>query len=200
MRRLFSALIAGILIGTPALAADRFEFDKSHTRILFFINHLGFSETVGEFTDYDGHFTFDEKAPETSSVDITLKPAGIRTPSTDLDKHLQAPDWFNTEKYPDIRFVSTDIKVNAASKTADVTGNLTMLGVTKPVVLHVTFNKADYHPMAGFYVAGFKGEATLKRSDFGFTNAIPMVGDEVRLLVHTEGMNKTRMRPAPEKK
>ncbi len=78
-RAIFAALPA-LFIAAPALA-DTYEFDKSHTKILFFINHLGFSDTIGEFTGYDGNFTFDQNAPEKSSVDVTLKPSGIRTSS-----------------------------------------------------------------------------------------------------------------------
>lgn len=182
---------AALLFSDPALAVEKYEFDKSHTNILFFVNHLGFSETVGKFTDYDGHFMFDVNAPEKGSVDVTLKPSGIKTSSQGLDEHLQKEDFFNTEKFPEIRFVSTGVKVTG-EKTGNVTGNLSMLGVTKPVVLHVTFNKADFHPKTQDFVAGFSATATLKRSDFGMGNYIPMVGDEVKLLVHTEGVNVDR--------
>ena len=183
--------IAATLFATPAVAADRYEFDKSHTRILFFINHLGFSETVGEFTDYDGAFTFDTEKPETSTVNVTLKPTGVRTPSKALDEHLQKEEFFNSAKFPDIRFTSKNIKVTGTN-TGEVTGDLTLLGVTKPVTLQVTLNKADYQPITNNFVAGFKLTATLKRSDFGMTNAIPMVGDEVRLEAYTEIVNLDR--------
>src|SRR5689334_12491138 len=105
MRKLLFSLL--LLIATPAFAADRYEFDKQHTNILFFISHVGFSHMVGLFTDYDGSFTFDPKKPEDSTVDVTIKPAGIRTSSTALDAHLQKPEFFNTEKFPSIKFVST---------------------------------------------------------------------------------------------
>lgn len=187
MRKIF-CLLAAFLFSTPALAADRYEFDKPHTNIVFFVNHVGFSNMVGVFTSYDGFFTFDPKKPEESTIDVTIHPSGIRTSSTALDEHLQKKDWFNTEAFPKVRFVSTSIKVTG-EKTGDVTGNLTMLGVTKPVVLHVTFNKGDYHPISKDFIAGFSAEATIKRSDFGMTSGIPMVGDDVRLMVETEGVN-----------
>ena len=195
----FALIALTLLFATPAFAADRYEFDKSHTNILFFINHLGLSEMVGVFTDYDGHFTFDPKEPEKSTVDVTLKPTGIRTSSEALDKHLQAKDFFNSEQFPTIRFVSTGIKVTGAN-TGDVTGNVTMLGITKPAVLHVRFNKADYHPMTKDFVAGFAAEAMLKRSVFGMTTGIPMVGDDVRLVIHTEGVNVDRKKAEAIKK
>ncbi len=202
MKHLFFATLAsiGLLTALPAIAApEKYEFDKSHTRILFFIDHLGYSDTVGEFTAYDIALAFDEKAPETSTLDVTLKPASIRTPSEALDKHLQNADFFNTEKFPDIRFVSTAIK-KTGDNTGDVTGNLTMLGVTKPVVLKVKFNKGDYHPKTNMFVAGFTGEAVVKRSEFGMNYGIPMVGDDVRLLVHTEATNLVRKKQEEMKK
>lgn len=185
MKRIILAALLSTVFSAPALA-DKYEFDKSHTKILFFINHLGFSDTVGEFTTYDGNFTFDQAKPEASTVDVTLKPSGIRTSSPALDQHLQAAEYFNSEKFPDIRFVSKSIKVTGPN-TGEVLADVTMLGVTKPVTLKVTFNKADYHPFTQAYVAGFRAEATLKRSDFGMTASIPAVGDEVKILVNTEG-------------
>lgn len=180
-----------LLTPLPAYAADEYTIDKSHTHLLFYVNHLGFSDMIGDFTEYNGNFTFDEKKPETSTLDMTIYPKGIRTSSSELDKYLQEKDFFNTEKFPEIRFVSTSVKVTG-KRTGDVTGNLTMLGVTKPVVLHVTFNKADYHAYSHMYTAGFSGSATLKRSDFGMTYGLPDVSDEVRLEVQLEATNQTR--------
>jgi polyisoprenoid-binding protein YceI len=172
-------------------ATDNYSIDKSHTRILFYVNHLGFSDTIGDFTSYNGSFTFDEKKPDASSVEFTLKPSGIRTSSETLDDHLQGEKFFNSKQFPDIRFVSTRVKVTGKN-TGDITGNLTLLGVTKPVVLHVTFNKAGTHPFTKMYVAGFSAHATIKRSDFGMDHLIPMVSDEVTLQVQLEGVNETR--------
>ncbi len=198
MRLLSSLFLFVAMLISPAYADNKFSFDKSHTRILFFINHMGFSETVGEFTLYDGHFVFDEQDPTKSSVEVTLKPEGIRTPSPELDKHLQNQDFFNVAKFPDITFKSKEVKVTGKN-TGEALGDLTMLGVTKPVTLKITFNKADYHMMTGSYVAGFSAEAMVKRSEFGMNYGIPMVGDDVRLLVHTEGVNESRKKPvSPE--
>lgn len=183
------AASAALFSATTAMAADRYEFDKSHTNILFFISHLGFSNTIGVMTQYDGHFTFDEKNPEKSRIDVTLYPAGIRTQSPELDKHLQNADFFNTEKFPEIRFKSTEVKVTSTEKrTAKVMGKLTMMGVTKPVVLNVKFNKSGEHPYTKDHVAGFTADAGIKRSDFGLSYGIPNVGDNVRIHIETEGV------------
>jgi polyisoprenoid-binding protein YceI len=187
------------LLPLSSAYADKYEFDKEHTYIIFYINHLGYSESMGKFTEYSGGFTFDEKAPEKSSIDVTLKPSGIRTSSETLDKKLQNDQFFNTEKFPDIRFKSTSIKITGKN-TSDITGDLTMLGVTKPVVLKTRFNKADYHPFTKMYVAGFNATTTIKRSDFGMNYSIPMVGDEVRLDISTEGVNLDRKQAESIKK
>ncbi len=192
MKRTFALTAALIsLLSSTAFAADKFEFDKSHTNILFYVNHLGFSEMVGVFTDYDGSFTFDPNKPEDSSIDITLKPSGIRTSSAKLDGELQGEKFFNSVKFPTITFVSK--KVNITGKdTGEVEGVATMLGVSKPVTLSVKLNKADYHPMTKDFVAGFSAKATLKRSDFGMKEYIPMVGDDIRIEVYTEGVDVDR--------
>lgn len=190
MRRTYAILAATMLIATPAYA-DHYEFDKSHTHIAFYVNHLGFSDMLGQFTSYSGSFDFDENHPEQSKIDVTLKPSGIRTSSDILDHVLQGSAFFNTDAYPDIRFTSTSTTVTGKN-TGDVTGNLTMLGVTKPVTLHVRYNKSGYNPVTSLYVSGFNAEATLKRSDFGMTNLIPQVSDEVRVELSAEAINLDR--------
>jgi len=197
MRRLL--LLPLLLASVSAQAADSYTIDKSHTNILFFINHLGFSDMIGRFDDYDATLVIDEQNPEKSSVDVVIRPTGINTPSAELNKHLQAADWFNTAKFPDIHFASRSV-VKTGENTADVTGDLTMLGVTKPVTLKVKLNKADYFQMADAWIAGFYTEVSIKRSDFGMTNYVPMVGDDVKIIISTEFQNKEKKRPMPEKK
>ena len=190
MKRLLISLAAATLLSTPAYA-DHYEFDKEHTHVAFLVSHLGFSQMLGQFSDYSGGFEFDEKAPEKSKIDVTIKPASVRTTSSKLDEHLQGDKFFNTAKFPEIHFVSTSIHVTG-DHDGEVTGNVTMLGVTKPVVLAVHFNKADYHPMTGQFIAGFDAQATIKRSDFGMSAYVPMVGDDVKIAISAEGLNLDR--------
>ncbi len=192
------SLLAFALAATPALA-DRYNFDKSHTYIDFYVNHLGFSEMQGNFTKYDGYFDFDEANPADSHINFSLSPAGIRTSSDLLDSKLQGADFFNTAKYPDIRFISTNVDVTGES-TSDVTGDLTLLGVTKPVVLHVRMNKVGYNAITNLYMAGFAATATVKRSDFGMTTLLPEVGDDIRLDLSGEAVNLTRKKAESIKK
>lgn len=184
-------MLTASLLSVPAFAADKYAIDKSHTRILFYVNHLGFSDMIGEFTDYDGYFTFDAEKPQESEIEITLKPKGIRTSSKALDEKLQGADFFKSEQYPEIKF--TGGKVNITGKnTGTVNGKVTMLGVTKPTTLNVHFNKADYNKYSGDFIAGFSADASLKRSDFGMNSYIPAVGDEVLVKIQIEGINQTR--------
>lgn len=197
MRKILLALPL-LLCASPALA-DHYTFDKEHTTIMFCISHLGFSEMVGIFTSYDGSFIFDENQPEKSSVDVSLRPSGIHTSSSALDSTLQGKDFFNSSKFPEIHFTSNGVKVTGDHEGV-VTGNLTMLGVTKPVKLKVHFNKAGYHPLTNLYVAGFSADTTIKRSDFGMTYLTSMVGDDVKIEIQTEGINDDRKKNESIKK
>lgn len=187
-------LIAFLLFAFPAFAVDEeaagtYEFDKSHTSILFFIDHLGYSKMIGEFHDYDGSFTLDPKNPAASKVDITIKIASVDTDVPLLNEHLIGEKWFNAAQYPEARFVSTNVEVTG-EKTAVVHGDFTMMGTTKPLDLQVTFNKAGKFPMGDRYVAGFEVRGKIFRSAFGMMEGLPMVGDEVDLLIQTEGVRK----------
>lgn len=170
-------------------SANFYDIDKSHTSILFFIDHLGFSKMVGEFHDYSGGFVFDEENVENSKVDVTVNVASVDTDVEKLNEHLRAPDFFNVEKYPTARFVSTKVE-KTGKNTGIVYGDFTMMGVTKPIKMDVKFNKAGKFPMNDNYVAGFEGRAKIVRSAFNMTNGLPMIGDEVDLLIHTEGVRK----------
>lgn len=177
------------LFPSAALAApDQYNFDKSHTHIVFLVNHLGFSNTVGRITDYDGSFSFDPKEPEKSQIDVTLKSASIATDVLDLDKELQGEKFLNVAKFPTMHFKSTKIAITDKQK-GDVEGELTLLGVTKPVTMQVTYNKSGVNPYSNNYESGFSADVTIKRSEFGMNAYEPAVGDEVRIHLEVEGIN-----------
>lgn len=190
IKKIIFALFASFFLPSIASAgADKYEFDKSHTHIIFLVSHLGFSNMIGRIKDYDGYFTFDEKEPEKSAVDVTLKTASVDTDVPALNKELYGEHFFNVEKFPDIRFKSTKITVTGKN-TGDITGDVTMLGVTRPVVLHVTYNKSGIHPYTNNYTSGFTADAVVKRSDFGMNAfAPPVVGDDVKLHLEVEGVD-----------
>jgi polyisoprenoid-binding protein YceI len=186
MHRLIIAFFMFVTCGVAAPAqAENYRFDKEHTTILFFVNHLGFSNKIGRFTEYDGTLTLDEAHPEHSRMDVTLRPAGIRTDSAALDAEIQKEGWFNSEAYPTITFRSTQITPTGKHK-AEVSGWMSMLGRERFITLHVTFNKSGEHPITKNHVAGFSADATVNRSRFGMNNSVPLVGEEVRVHIEAE--------------
>lgn len=186
-----TAAVAGSFL-LPAQAhaeAEKYTFDKAHTQILFFVNHLGFSMSQGEFLDYDGHIMIDREELANSAVDVTIQTASIDMDDEKWDAHMKNEDFFNVEKFPTMTFKSTDVEVTGEN-TANVNGELTILDVTKPVTLEVTHNKSDVHPYSGKFVAGFSGTATIKRSDFGMTYGVPGVADEVQIRLEVESIRE----------
>lgn len=182
--------IALLLAATPAFAApDKYSFDPAHTQILFSVSHLGFSHSHGRFNTFDGSFTFDEKNPEASSVDVTIDTGSVDMGSKEWDDAVKADALLNAKKFPKMMFKSTSV-TKTDEKTGTVTGDLTLLGVTKPVTLSVTFNKSGNHPYTKNHLAGFSASATLKRSDFGMAKYIPDVGDEVSITIEVEGIRQ----------
>ena len=160
-----------------------YKVDSAHTQVVFTYNHLGFSEYSGMFVEPTGSLTIDPANPAAAKVDIVFPIAKVRTTVAGLDTHLQTADFFDAAKYPEGRFTST--KVLAKGTTATIWGNLTVHGVTKPVVLSARFIGAGTMAMPGAKLnIGFQATATIKRSDFGLSTAIPMVGDEVKLTIN----------------
>ena len=178
------------LLAAPASAApEKYTYDPAHTQIFFSVNHIGFSNPMGKFKNFSGGFIFDQEKPENSSAEITIDVNSLDLSSEAWEHHLKSPDFFNAEKFPAMTFKSTKI-VKTGDKTATMTGDLTLLGTTKPVTLTVTFNKAGTFPMNKNYVAGFNLTGTLKRSDFGMKAFLPMISDDVSLTINVEGIRQ----------
>ncbi len=172
----------------PAMAAPTtFTLsDKLHTQVLFFVEHMGFSHSSGKFLGFDGTFTFDPENPKAGGeANVTIDTNSLNMDDATWEEHLKAPDMFNTAAFPTMTFKSTKVDVTG-DKTAKMTGDLTLLGQTKPVTLDVTLNKCGEHPMSKKLTCGFDAVGTLKRSDFGMTKAIPMVSDEVKIQITVE--------------
>ena len=173
----------------PALAADTYTFDKAHTNVLFFVGHHGFTRVLGKFHDYDGSFTFDPNNVEKSAVDVAIKTASINMFHDKLNEHLRNPDFFHVEKFPTMTFKSTKIE-KTGDNTGRMTGDLTLLGVTRPVTLDVTFNRAAEHAVYKVWSVGFSAKGKLTRSDFGMKFAVPRIGDEVEIVIEVEANKK----------
>jgi len=193
MRRFLTSIMALALMfgfSAPAWAQiEKYNLDTTHTQILFFVNHLGFSNSQGKFLEYDGHFMFNRGEPAKSSVEITIQSASIDMDDEKWDTHMKSKDFFNVEKFPTMTFKGTAIEITGEN-TANITGDMTILGVTKPVVLATVHNKSGKHAFSGKYVAGLSATATLKRSDFGMDYGLPLIGDEVQLRLEIEGIRE----------
>ena len=173
-------------------APQEFEIDKTHTSIMFSVSHFGFSKVIGRFNDFSGNYTFDDANMLSGKVDLTINTTSIDTGMDKRDEHLRSPDFFDVEKFPTMTFTSTKVK-KIGKNSAKVTGDLTLLGVTKPVTLDVKFNKLGEYPMPqykGIPVAGFSVHGKIKRSDFGMKTFLGPIGDEIELMIETEGHGK----------
>lgn len=170
---------------SPALAADTYTFDPAHTTVIWKAEHLGFSHPHGLFSNVEGTLTLDEATPANSKVDVTIKTDNIATGIAKFDDHLKSKDFFNVKEFPAATFKSTKVE-KTGDNTAKVTGDLTLLGVTKPVTLDVTLNKKGEHPMSKKPTVGFTATGTIKRSEFGLSYGVPNVGDDVPIMIEAE--------------
>jgi polyisoprenoid-binding protein YceI len=176
-RTLFSLLLAASL---PAMAAQKYDIDQNHTHLTFTWNHLGFSSPSATLEKFSGDFQFDAADLTKSSISVTLPLEGLHTGVAKLDDDLKSPGFFDAAKYPDITFKSTKVEKIGADGVK-ITGDLTVHGVTKPVVLNGKVNKIGDNPMGKGPSAGFDADATLKRSEFGVGKLVPAIADEIKV-------------------
>ena len=180
---------SALLIVQSAFAADTYVFDKAHSTIGFQIRHL-FSNVPGKFDDFSGTIQFDETNPEQSSVEVNIKTASIDTGVKMRDDDLRSPNFFDAAKYPETTFKSKSVK-STGKDTFDVTGDLTMHGVTKEVVLKVELIGKGPGMKQGSILSGWDATTALKRSDFGLAwnkviEGTQVVGDDVKIELHVE--------------
>lgn len=181
----FAAQQAVQLPGQPdpaRIAAGTYAVDGGHTQVSYTVDHFGFSKFTGQAGGATGTLAIDPKKPADARLDVTIPASGIVTTVKALDEHLGTGDFFDSAKYPDIRFVSTSVVASGTS--AKITGNLTLHGVTRPVVLDTKFVGAGDNPMTKKLNFGFSATAKIKRSDFGMDKYVPLVSDEVALEIN----------------
>jgi polyisoprenoid-binding protein YceI len=177
-------------LAAPAQAADTYTLDPMHTQVVWSISHFGFSSPSGKFAQVEGTLTLDEKNPENSKVNATIKLANLVTGIDKLNEHLLGDSFFDAAKFPTATFTSTKVET-AGKDMAHVTGDLKVRGITKSVVLEVKLNRIAENMMHK-KTAGFSATTELKRSDFGMSTYLakpgegPMLGDEVKLEIETE--------------
>ena len=179
-----SALFAGQL-----LAADYvIDREGQHAFINFKISHLGYSWMYGGFKDFSGTFSYDEKNPDAGKVQVSINTASVDTNHAERDKHLRSDDFLNVSKFPTATFVSTAVKASG-NDTAEISGNLTLNGVTKPVVIQAKLVGQGDDPWGG-YRAGFSGSTTFKLKDFNIKKDLGPASQEVELILSVEGVRQ----------
>ncbi len=194
MMRISTFILAALLaIATalPVKAADIYAFDTAgrHYYAGFQISHLGYSIMHGRFDEVSGSIEYDEGNPSASKVNVVIQAGSINTNHAKRDAHLKSPDFFNAGEFSEITFASTKV-TPGANGTAKVTGDLTMLGVTKSVTLDAHLIKVGPHPFNKKPIAAWSARGTIKRSDFGIKYGLPMISDEVTLLLDIEAFKK----------
>jgi polyisoprenoid-binding protein YceI len=181
-----SAFALSVALSAPALAAD-YELDLSHSFIQFRISHLGYSVLNGRFNDFAGSLKWDKAAPADSSIALTIKTTSIDTNWAERDKHLRSADFLDVEKFPEASFKST--KFTGDATAGKLEGELTLHGVTKPIVLEVKAVGEGADPWGG-YRAGFEGTTTLKRADFGISYDLGPASGTMSFDLFVEGIRK----------
>jgi polyisoprenoid-binding protein YceI len=194
IRHRAAVLATALALASPALAADTYTFDKAHTTVGFQVRHI-VTMLGGKFQDFSGTLQVDRARPESSSVEFTIQAASISTNDAKRDEHLKSPDFFDVAKYPTITFKSASVKP-AGNDVYQVTGELTMHGITKTITLPVTFLGEGKDPW-GNEKMGFEIATTLDRQDYGVSwnktldQGGVLVGDEVKVQVSVEA-NKVK--------
>jgi len=193
MRSLVFALTALLsALATVPAAADSWVFDRQNTEVRFSWDHLGLSRQSGRFLEMRGQLDFTPTDPEAGSIDVTIRASSLWTGVRDLDDILKSPDYFDTARFPEIRFKSTGVR-RIDDKTGELAGDLTLLGVTRPVTLTVRWNYTGEYPLAAInpiyqnkWVSGFSAETRILRSEWGLKRALPLISDEVRISIEAE--------------
>jgi polyisoprenoid-binding protein YceI len=165
-----------------------YTLDPGHTEVIARWKHFGFSTPAALFCQVSGTLTYDAAQPERSRVEVTIPVAGLRTTVPRQDEHLRSAEFFDAAKFPDIHFQSTKVERGAAVGKLQVTGDLTVHGVSRPVVLDVTVNKVGLHAMHNAQAAGFDATAHVNRSEFGIGAYVPAVSDRIDLRITAEAI------------
>jgi polyisoprenoid-binding protein YceI len=180
-----AAVVTGSwLLADPARAADTYQVDTVHSSVVYRVKHMNTSYAWGRFDDLTGSFTLSDQDPAQSRFDFQVKAESIDTGNAKRDQHLKSPDFFNVVQYPTIVFKSKSV-ASAGQGVFEVTGDLTLHGVTRPLTLKVTRTGVGVGP-GGKMIAGIDSSFTIRRSEFGMTKMVGPVGDDVWINVSVE--------------
>ncbi|MEA1073289.1 YceI family protein [Sphingomonas sp. LY29] len=176
----------GLLTRNPTEArSGLYVLDPAHGKITWSVSHMGFSTYAGQFTNVFANLDLNVEKPSASRLNATVMMESAGTFSKGLDQHLQTADFFDTKNHPATTFRASSIRI-VDRDTASISGDLTLRGVTRPIVIKADFNQAGVSPADKKYTVGFDGEAKIKRSDFGIIYGLPLLGDEVTLRLEAE--------------
>jgi len=180
---------AALLMSAGSAVAADYKIDKEgqHAFVQFRIQHLGYSWLYGTFKDFDGSFTFDEKDPSADKVNVTINTSSVDTNNAERDKHLRSASFLNSAKFAQATFVSTNVKKDGDE--LDITGDLTLNGVTKPVKLEAKLLGQGKDPWGG-YRAGFEAEGKIALKDFNITTDLGPASQDVELIISLEGVRQ----------
>ncbi|MBX2830445.1 MAG: YceI family protein [Rhodospirillales bacterium] len=180
------AVTAGLsAAAVSAQAAETYKLDPTHTSVIFIVNHLGFSNYQGRFGGASGELTIDRDNLAASSANITIDLTKVDSGVEALDNHMKTADFLDVENHPTATFKSNSVEL-IGEDGAKITGELTLLGETKPLVLDVKLIGEGDHPMTGDHVVGFSANGTVTRSEYGMTYLVPAVSDDVALQISSE--------------
>ena len=189
MLRTAIALMMTAMAGHALAAIDApsgaYGLDRTHAYITFTYSHLGFSNPHVSFNDFSVDLQLDANDPSKSKVEVVIQAASVDSRVDEFDEHLVGERFFDVANHPTITFKSTSVEMTSDA-TATITGDLTIKGVTKPVVLEATLNKAAMHPMLKAPTLGVSAVAQLRRTDWDLGYAVPMVSDDVQLYLTVE--------------
>ena len=191
MNKLSLLVLLGVslALAAPARAAETYKADPVHSSAIFRAHHAGAGYVWGRFNDPAGTFALDDADPTKSTFTVEIQVANVDTHNAQRDGHLKSPDFFNAKQYPTITFKSKSVKAGSAANMLEVTGDLTMHGVTKSAIISVELTgKGEFPP--GTQRAGVEATFAVKRSEFDMSKMIGPVGDEVRLVVALEGVKQ----------
>ena len=176
---------AQITASPAAVQAGTYKLDPAHGKITWSVTHFGFSTYIGQFSHVDATLKIDPKAVGATALNVTVDANSLGTLNPALDTHLKSKDFLDVAAFPTAAFKATKV-AQTGPKTADITGELTLHGVTKPVVVHATFNQAGPNPLDKKYELGFAGTAEIMRSEFGIKAYVPAISDKVTLTIEAE--------------
>ena len=191
LERAFLFILFGAIAAQAHSAGADYTLEKTHVDVLFAVSHLGFTQKHGSFRDLDAKLNCDPDKLETCRLEVVIRAESIDTGVEARDKDLKSERFFDVAKFPEVRFVSRKV-TPAKGNAVRVEGELTLHGVTKPLTLEATLNKVGPNPFDKKPTLGFSARGILKRSEFGMSALVPMIGDDVAITIDAE-FN----RPAP---